>query len=67
MDPLPHAWIAQNTERWSGAELAAIWSEAALLAASDGRAVIVAEDYVEGFKRVSAQRHRVAPSGGNVT
>ncbi len=50
MDPLPHAWIAQNTERWSGAELAAIWSEAALLAASDGRAVIVAEDYVEGFK-----------------
>lgn len=58
---LPHAWIAQNTERWSGAELAAIWTEAALLAASDGRSVIMVEDYVEGFKRVSAQRHRAAP------
>lgn len=70
IDPLPHAWIAHNTEQWSGAELAAIWSEAALLAASDGRAVIMAEDYVEGFKRVSAQRRRVAPRsplGGDAT
>jgi transitional endoplasmic reticulum ATPase len=67
MESLSHAWVAQNTERWSGAELAAIWSEAALLAASDERSVIMDEDYVEGFKRVSAQRHRVAtlPSGGD--
>lgn len=67
IDPLPHALIAENTESWSAADLAAIWSEAALLAASDGRPAIIDEDYVGGFERVSAQRSRVVrpSSGGN--
>ena len=58
--PLPHHRIAAETEGWSAAELAAIWSEAALLAVSDGgREVIMAEDYVGGTARVAAQRLRV--------
>lgn len=36
--------IAAKTEQWSGAELTAIWAEAAMLAVSDGRQSIVAED-----------------------
>lgn len=64
---LPHRWIAQKTESWSAAELAAIWSEAALLAVADGRSTIMAEDYVGGWERVSAQRRRVVrvPVGGD--
>jgi len=57
-EPLPYAFIAHSTEGWSAAELAAIWSEAALLAVKDGRAVIVSEDCIGGFERVSAQRQR---------
>lgn len=57
-DELPHQWVAQQTERWSAADLAAIWSEAALLAVADGRPVIIEEDYIGGFERVSSRRHR---------
>lgn len=64
---LPHKRIAQNTEAWSAADLAAIWSEAALLAVADDREVIIAEDYLGGFERVSAQKRQVtkSKSGGN--
>jgi transitional endoplasmic reticulum ATPase len=64
---LPHDWIAERTESWSAAELAAIWSEAALLAVADGRSVIISEDYVGGFEQVLAQRRRTGwvPPGGN--
>jgi transitional endoplasmic reticulum ATPase len=55
---LPHGLIAQKSEGWSAAELAAIWSEAALLAVADHRSVILAEDYLAGFERVAEQRHR---------
>ena len=55
---LPHATIADRTELWSAAELAAIWSEAALFAASEGRSMITSPDYVGGFERVSEQRRR---------
>jgi transitional endoplasmic reticulum ATPase len=65
LGPLPHAFIAHRTNGWSGAELAAIWSEAALLAVADDRAVIVAEDYVGGYERVADQRRRTA-SGPSV-
>jgi transitional endoplasmic reticulum ATPase len=56
---LPHEMVAAKTELWSGAELAAIWSEAALIAVSDsGREAILAEDYLAGYERVSALRLR---------
>ncbi|MDQ3817761.1 MAG: AAA family ATPase [Acidobacteriota bacterium] len=68
-EQLPHAFVAQNTDGWSAAELAAIWSEAALLAVMDDRSVIIAEDYIGGFERVLAQRGRagLAPLGGSVS
>lgn len=56
---LPHKWMAKKTKGWSGADLAAIWSEAALIAVADGRVEIIKEDYVGGFERVSAQRRQV--------
>jgi len=58
--PLPHGWVAANTEGWSAAELAAIWKEASLLAAADDREAIMIEDYLGGHERVAAQRRRVA-------
>lgn len=57
--PLPHAYVAGKTDRWSGADLAAIWTEAALLAVADDRAVLTTEDYLGGLERVSAQRLRL--------
>lgn len=56
---LPHRAIAEATDGWSAAELAAIWSEAALLAVTDNRDLIVAEDYIGGYRRVGDQRDRV--------
>lgn len=52
-DDLPHTLIAAKTDGWSPAELAAIWKDAALLAAADKRGMILAEDYRGGFERVS--------------
>ena len=57
-EPLPHADIAEATDGWSAAELAAIWTEAALLAVEDGRCQIYEEDYIGGFERVSHHRKR---------
>lgn len=56
MGTLPHTQVSLDTEGWSAAELAAIWSEAALLAVQDRRESIIAEDYIGGFERVSAFR-----------
>jgi transitional endoplasmic reticulum ATPase len=56
---LPHDLIAAKTEMWSSAELAAIWTEAALIAVADsGRDAILAEDYVGGYERVASLRLR---------
>jgi ATP-dependent 26S proteasome regulatory subunit len=55
---LPHDAIAAQTETWSGAELVAIWSEAALLAIADGRMAIMVEDYFGGYTRVDANRRQ---------
>ncbi len=57
---LPHALIAERTDGWTAAELTAIWSEAALLAVTDGRAAIVREDFIGGFLRAGANRRRIA-------
>jgi transitional endoplasmic reticulum ATPase len=53
---LPHAFVAAQTDGWSGAALAAIWTEAALLAVTDERDAVAAEDYLGGYERVAAQR-----------
>ena len=65
---LPHGAIAAKSAGWSAAELAAIWSEAALLAVEDKRREIHEEDYIGGFQRVSRYRNRsrdVNPTSGN--
>ena len=54
--PLPHADIAAKSEGWSAAELAAILTEAALLAVEDGRREIHKEDYIGGYQRRSRYR-----------
>jgi len=51
--------VAALTDGWSAAELAAIWSEAALLAVADGRKAIMDEDYFGGYERVRKQLRRV--------
>lgn len=58
-DDLSHAAIARDTYSWTAADLAAIWSEAALVAAKDGRRKISDEDYRIGFERVQEQRRRI--------
>lgn len=61
-DQLPHALIAERTESWSGAHLAAIWTEAAMLAATEGRDAIMLEDYIGGYESVAEFRRRSAES-----
>lgn len=66
---LPHSWVAHKTESWSAADLTAIWSEAASLAATDEREVIIVEDYIGGFERVSDQKSqagRVSQGGTTI-
>ncbi|MFP3881592.1 MAG: ATP-binding protein [Actinomycetota bacterium] len=63
---LPHALIADKTEGWSAAELALIWSEAALLAVQDEREQIMVEDYVGGFERVKERKQQATGSSWGV-
>lgn len=58
-DNLPHADIARDAHSWSAADLAVIWSEAALVAVKDGRRKVSDEDYRIGFEKVQEQRRRV--------
>jgi transitional endoplasmic reticulum ATPase len=58
--PLPHARVAEMTAAWSAADLAAIWTEAAMLAAVDDRDAIMLEDYIGGFEAVKEQRLRAS-------
>ena len=60
-EDLSHARVAGETSSWSAADLSAIWSEAALVAAEDGRRRISDEDYLIGFEKVAEQRRRVGP------
>lgn len=57
-DDLPHKRVAGMTDGWSAAELAAVYSEASLLAASDERDRIMTEDYLGGVERVRDHRSR---------
>jgi transitional endoplasmic reticulum ATPase len=58
---VPFGWLAQKTGGWSGAELAAIWTEAALYAVEEGRSALTSEDAIGGYERIRDQRRR-APS-----
>jgi len=53
---LSHRRMAQITSGWSGAELTAMWTEAALLAVKSGRSAIHEEDYWGAFERVHEKR-----------
>ena len=57
---LPIGRVAAMTDGWSGAELSAIWSEAALCAVVDDREVIVSEDLLAAVARVDEQRRQRA-------
>jgi transitional endoplasmic reticulum ATPase len=50
---LPYAEVATRTEGWTGADLAAIWREAVLMAADDGREIVTAEDLLVGHERAA--------------
>ncbi len=54
----PHA-LAEATPGWTSSDIAAIWTEAAILAALDGRVTLCLEDVHEGIQRV--QRVPMAP------
>ena len=64
-DPLPHGLVARHSEGWSGADLAAIWTEAGLLAVKDNRDEIREEDYIGGFERVSRYKTRMRETGSS--
>ena len=62
---LPLTELALKTPRWSAARLTSIWTEASLIAASDGRVEIAGEDLAQGYERVLLRPER--ESGGNST
>ncbi|TDQ54087.1 transitional endoplasmic reticulum ATPase [Actinomycetospora succinea] len=53
---MPFAEIARGTSGWSQADLASIWTEAALFAAIDGRESIRAEDFRRGLLQAAETR-----------
>lgn len=63
---LPLEEIASLTDGWSAARLTSIWTEAALVAASDGRNSISDEDLAEALERVSNRPSRGRKEGGHV-
>lgn len=63
---LPHAYVAGRTDGWSGADLAAIWTEAAGLAVIDERDAIGVEDFLGGYERVASRHGRVRSRKGRV-
>ncbi|WP_244909099.1 ATP-binding protein [Microbacterium sorbitolivorans] len=57
---LPLEDIAALTNGWSAAELTAIWTEAALVAAGDDRGAITSEDLAVAYERVAMKPRRSA-------
>jgi transitional endoplasmic reticulum ATPase len=55
-EDLPLGEVASQAEGWSPAELTSIWSEAALLAASEERQELAEEDFHRGFEEAQRQR-----------
>ena len=58
---VPYASLAAKTNGWSPADLAGMFSEAALLAAGNDREAIAEEDLVGGYLRVAAQHAERRP------
>lgn len=63
MGDLPIEDVAALTEGWSAADLTAIWTEAALVAAGDRRSAISGEDMAVAFERVARKPRRAYPQG----
>ncbi len=63
---LPLEELTTATEGWSGAMLTALWTEAALLAAGDGRVSIADEDLAIAFERVRTRPVHVRSESSNV-
>lgn len=59
---LPLAAVAAQTDGWSAARLTSIWTEAALVAAEDGRDRIADEDVAAALERVSLRPTRTRRS-----
>lgn len=57
-DDLPIEDLASLTGGWSAADLKLLWTEAALLAADDGRGRIASEDLVQAYERVLLRPRR---------
>jgi transitional endoplasmic reticulum ATPase len=57
---IPLEEIAELTEGWTPAKLSSLWTEAALVAAGDGRKAICDEDFAEAVERVAARPTRLA-------
>lgn len=57
-DDLPLIEIAIRTHDWSAARLTSIWTEAALIAASDKRERIAGEDLAQAYERVARRPER---------
>lgn len=55
---LPLEDVAALSSGWSAAELTAIWTEAALVAAGEGRGAIAAEDLAIAYERVASKPRR---------
>ncbi|WP_141707699.1 26S protease regulatory subunit [Micromonospora sp. II] len=61
-EPVDPFALAEATSGWTSSDIAAIWTEAAILAALDGRVALCREDVYEGMQRV--QRAPMAPERG---
>lgn len=57
-DDLPLMEIAARTHDWSAARLTSIWTEAALIAATDRRESIAGEDLAQAYERVARRPER---------
>tara|TARA_B100000678_G_scaffold208294_1_gene175848 strand:+ start:1698 stop:2933 length:1236 start_codon:yes stop_codon:yes gene_type:complete len=64
-DELPILEIATRTHDWSAARLTSIWTEAALIAASDRRESIAGEDLAQAYERVARRPERKSESGSH--
>ncbi|WP_405151080.1 AAA family ATPase [Nocardia salmonicida] len=58
---MPLEEVALKTEGWSAAQLASLWTEAALLAAGDGRDCLCEEDLIGSLERLNS---RALAAGG---